>query len=90
MGLYVNGTYSKPCILLCLKSIREACDEYETGIDCGIQTTIVHELGHAIQQARDEEFDEDEAEEFAYQYEYGLFPLTLLEKEKVHGKEKIT
>lgn len=66
IGLYVNGTVSCPMILLDIGNIEIACSE----INCltAIETTILHELGHAIQEAEGKPFDEDEAELFANEF----------------------
>ena len=75
LGLYINGSYAwKPIFVLDLINLRNACSKYGSFISSAIETTILHEIGHAIQDSlgledimwTDEA--EDEAEEFAYQY----------------------
>jgi len=65
MGKYAYGTHSHPIIMLDMSNIQEACETYGTDCGIGIETTIVRELGHAIQEMFDLPMDEDEAEEFA-------------------------
>lgn len=67
---YISGTYSAPVIAIDLGNIDIACEEYNSQCGVAIETTIVHELGHALQEAKGKPFDEDEAEEFAYQWHY--------------------
>jgi len=79
LGTYVTGTHSSPYILLNLKDIKEACKEYKIDYSIAIETTITHELAHAIQDARGIPSDEEEAEDFAYQYQNDL-PLNLIRR----------
>ena len=56
-------------------SCKKASDEYEVDLYVAILTTILHEIGHAIQEARCKKFDEDEAESVAKTYfEEGVLP----------------
>ena len=41
---------------------------YDIDFDISVESTILHELAHAIQEWKDKEFDEEEAEDFAYCY----------------------
>ena len=68
LGRYVDGTVSEPVVMLDLAAIQESCEDYRLPLELGIETTIVHELGHAIQEAHDLEDDEEDAEEFARQW----------------------
>ena len=85
LGQYVTGTHSEPVILMNLKEILQGCDEYEVDYHTGIETTITHELAHAIQDARRLRMmsrdAEKQAEDFANEYYEGLTP-TLLKKWK--------
>ena len=65
MGIYVSGSFEKPIVLLSIDEIHEACDEKWVAFSCGVETTIVHELGHAIQDLFSVTPEEDEAEDFA-------------------------
>lgn len=68
LGRYVDGTYTQPVIMLNLARIVAACREYNLDCPLGVQTTILHELGHAIQEATGKPMDEDTAERFAKEY----------------------
>lgn len=68
LATYINGTYSSPIIGIDLGNIKTACEEYSSNCGTAIETSIVHELGHALQEAAGKSFDEDEAEDFAFQW----------------------
>ena len=70
LGIYADGTSSAPVIVLDAHNILESVDEFGVGLDTAIETTIVHELGHAVQEAQGREYDEDEAEGLAHSYYY--------------------
>jgi len=75
LGKYVTGSYKKPVICVSYNSCKKASDEYEVDLYVAILTTILHEIGHAIQEARCKKFDEDEAESVAKTYfEEGVLP----------------
>jgi hypothetical protein len=84
LGTY-TGTHSEPVILLNLVEILKGCDEYEVDYHTGIETTITHELAHAIQDARGLRMTsssaEKQAEDFADQYDRGFIP-TLVRRKK--------
>jgi len=82
LGQYVTGTHSEPVILMNLKEILQGCDEYEVDYHTGIETTITHELAHAIQDARGLSSNEKQAENFANQYNDGLTPTLLRGRKK--------
>ena len=72
LGIYIDGTSSAPVIVLDYGSIFKACTDYNAPLETAIETTILHELGHAIEEARELETDEDRAEQFArHYYDYG-------------------
>ena len=77
LGTYVTGTHSEPVILLNLKELKEGCNEANVDLPTGIETTITHELAHAIQDARGLPADEEQAEDFAYNYN-NILPLPLI------------
>ena len=70
LGKYVNGSFRRPVVLVTLAGIKQSCDKYDVDYETGIETTITHELGHAIQQGLGLPPNEDQAEQFAYQWHY--------------------
>jgi len=69
LGLYIGGSYIwKPTMVLDLKNIMASADEYCVDDEVVITSTILHELGHAIQDTLHLPFNEDEAENFAEEY----------------------
>lgn len=72
LGLFINGTGESPYIGLDIQEIKKCCKKHRLSIECGIETTILHELAHAIQEVCGMDYDCKEAEEFAQiYYEYG-------------------
>lgn len=49
MGKYINGTYSRPIILIDPSAIRRVTDCGEESFRTEVLLTIAHELGHAHQ-----------------------------------------
>ena len=68
LGFYIHGSHEKPIILLCIDAIKKACCQYDVDMYCAIESTIVHELAHAIQDGYDVYPSEEEAEVFAKQW----------------------
>ena len=69
LGVYCFGTSSRPIIGVDIGNILVACEEYKNiSFELALKTIILHELKHAWQEWNDKEFDEDEAEDFAFQY----------------------
>ena len=68
VGMYIDGSYKKPIILLNLELIKKTCEKYDVRKDCTVETTIVHELGHAIEDWYEVCTNEDEVEEFAREW----------------------
>lgn len=68
LGYYKINTHKKPLIILNTLGIYNACQEDNTPYYLAIKTTILHELGHAIQEYKEKPFNEEEAEDFAYNY----------------------
>lgn len=68
LGKFVDGTSSLPVIVVDANSIFTSCQEYNCNLDVGVQSTIMHEIGHAIQEAYDLPKDEDQAEDFAFRW----------------------
>jgi hypothetical protein len=64
---YSNNKTNKPIIRLncaeCLRSVKKDLSLYDI-----LLTTILHELGHALQEIKGKSFNEREAENFAYDY----------------------
>lgn len=65
LGIYITCSYKKPIVLLNIDGINKSCKKYRVDKYCGIETTIVHELGHAIEDYYDLCANEEEVEEFA-------------------------
>lgn len=67
---YSNNKTNKPIIRLncaeCNRCVSDKLSLYDI-----LLTTILHELGHALQEIKGKPFDEIEAENFAYDYWYG-------------------
>lgn len=59
VATYVMGTYAEPVLLVSIEAHETVDIEDQT---CAIVDSVIHELRHAIQDSRDEDFDEDAAE----------------------------
>jgi len=70
LGYYENGScFDIPIIKLNMTQIKKSDFEYPNiGLYEIILSTILHELGHAIQEIKHKIFDENEAENFAYNW----------------------
>ena len=68
LGKYIDGTYSKPVVVLDIKNIQKAMKQYNVDIKIAIETTITHELGHAMQEKLGIPSNEKQAEELAHQW----------------------
>jgi len=69
LGKYIDGTYTQPVMVLDFAAIKAICEVDDVDIEVGIETTITHELAHAIHEllgltAR----SEIQAEEFAREW----------------------
>lgn len=69
LGYYRKNSYKRPLIKLNVPTMREYVSD-RTPLDLIIETTILHELGHAIQDYTGKYFNENSAEAFAYHYYY--------------------
>lgn len=84
VAIYCNGTSSEPVIGLDLYAILDICKEMDEPIFRHVEVSIVHELGHAYQEAMGAEdhddFEEDDAEEFARHWvDFREVDLTILQ-----------
>jgi hypothetical protein len=68
LGKYVSGSYKKPIICVSYNSCLRASEYYEIDIYTTVITTLLHEIGHAIQECRGMKFDEEQAESVAKEY----------------------
>ena len=68
LGVYCNGTQSRPVICIDMHNVCRESDNYGLlAIDI-TESTILHELGHALQEWSGLEYDCEWAEDFAYEY----------------------
>jgi hypothetical protein len=63
---YIFGTAPYPVFVINLEAISREVEENGGNIGREIEMTLVHELGHAIQDWMNIEMEEDQAEEFAH------------------------
>ena len=68
LGKYVRKSFKKPIVLICVDTCKKAAKKYNLSMRCVYLTTVLHELGHAIQEARGKSLNEEEAESVAYEY----------------------
>jgi hypothetical protein len=72
LGRYVDGTSNHPYIALSWSAINRMAEKHDIDHEIVIETTIVHELGHALQEALGLETSgpkaEDQAERLAKQW----------------------
>ncbi len=70
IAIYVNGTYTEPVIIVDIFNIKDTCKEIGDENQCltHVAVSILHEIGHAMQEAQGKEFNEDDAELFATDY----------------------
>lgn len=84
MGKYVANSHKKPVVVVSQSACAKAGDKYDVDLYTCYLTTILHELGHAIQEARGKRLDEDEAESVAHTYwSFGQLPKWVTAKRKV-------
>lgn len=69
VATYISGTQPWPVILIDIEDTIKAIGQSGENIIDAIKTSIVHELGHAIQEGMNMPFIEEEAEEFAQLYQ---------------------
>jgi len=70
VATYANGTVSEPVVIVDIDNIKMICKEMGDERYCltHVGISILHEIGHAIQEAHGKEFEEDSAEEFGREY----------------------
>jgi hypothetical protein len=52
LAKYVDGTSSMPVIVIDYASIARASDKYDVSLDLALDTTLMHEYGHAYVETR--------------------------------------
>lgn len=84
LAIYIDSTSSHPYVALCEKTITDAATQYDVDMQTAIETSIAHELGHALQQLLGMKTStpaaEEQAEAFAYQWHYDRQILSAFEK----------
>lgn len=70
IAIYINGTAPWPVILINIEETKNAIKQYGGDIGDAIEMSILHEMGHAIQQASEMPFNEQQAEDFAFNYQF--------------------
>lgn len=68
VGIFIYGTEERPVVALDVGCIRRTTRKYGIPLYAAIESTIMHELGHALQALHGLDFDEDVAEDFAFNY----------------------
>ena len=72
---YVLQSFRKPIVLICVDTCKKSAKKYNLSMRCVYLTTVLHELGHAMQEARGKSLNEEEAESVAYEYwNYNTLP----------------
>lgn len=68
LGKFVDGTASEPVILLDEQELRGASKKYGVDLATAIESTMMHEIGHALQEVNGLPKSEEQAERFAKEY----------------------
>lgn len=68
LGVFISGTESLPVVALDVGCIRQTAKKHDVPLKTTIESTIMHELGHALQEIHGLEMDEVIAEDFAFSY----------------------
>lgn len=68
LGKYILNSHKLPVVVIDPRACKKAAEEYECELHTVYLTTILHELGHAVQEARGLKFDEEQAESLALVY----------------------
>lgn len=69
LSRYIDGTSPYAVIVIDIENIKEGIKRYGGQIGDAIEMTILHEIGHAAEDVSELEYDEQNAEEFAFQYQ---------------------
>jgi hypothetical protein len=77
LARYIYGTQPHPVFVVDLENIKRIAEECASDLYCnpeteviiGIRASLFHELGHAIQEWMNIDMNEEEAEEFAREYQ---------------------
>ena len=88
LGRYIDGTVSHPYVALNWNTLISTANDNDVDIYTAISSTIVHELGHAIQEAlsieRETQDSEDQAERLAEHW-YNYRTLAPEFRQLLHG-----
>lgn len=68
VALYIDGTIQQPVIGINSKHTQKICKECDLDIGTGIETSILHEIAHAIEDSQGKKYNEERAEDFARDY----------------------
>ena len=68
LGTYITGSWQQPAVLLDLQTCREIARQKWLKRSFVNNSTVVHELAHAIQDAYGLPYAENEAEDFAQEF----------------------
>ena len=70
IAIYCFGTEQLPVIGIDIQNHLDTLIDDNDNFGTAIRMSILHELGHAMQQYKGKEFDEREAEDFAFDYDF--------------------
>lgn len=73
LARYINGTMDNPHFVLNANSIYDSAKKYGVNLGTAVETTLVHEFGHAYLEMCGidvADHDEDVVEDFAQEYNY--------------------
>jgi hypothetical protein len=84
IAMFASGTSSKPVILFNTAGVYHYVKKFGVNLHTEVAMTLWHEIGHAIQEARGLDFDEQDAEDFAdsHVYEFGSDDPFVLKRNK--------
>jgi hypothetical protein len=68
LARYIFGTAPYPVFVINIDAIKKGAKRYKVNMGVAIESTIMHELGHAIQDWMNLDLDERQAEDFAFNY----------------------
>jgi len=70
LAKYIYGTSNYAVFVINIEAIKDGIKQYGGQIEDQLEMTVLHELAHAIQDGMNFELDEDEAEDFAFSYQF--------------------